>query len=558
MNWRTSYSRRLIIWLAAILMLGSAGFISDVTDNYFEISKNLDIFGHLYREVNAIYVEETDPSDLMRVGIDAMLESLDPYTTFISEEEAEEVAFMSTGQYGGIGAVVQKRDQEMIVSSCYKGYPADKGGIKPGDRIIRVNNQRIEGSMSIADLRKLLRGSRGTSVALEVARPGEKNPRPFTLTRDRIKVENVPYFGMVNEEIGFIALAGFTQYASREVQHAYRTLKEEHPKLKGLILDLRGNPGGRLDEAVKVSNLFVPQESLIVETRGRQDADRRRHYAQRIPMDEHIPLALLVNGRSASAAEIVAGSIQDLDRGVIIGQRSFGKGLVQNIRPLSYNTQLKVTTARYYTPSGRCIQALNYGKRDANGKAQAVPDSLRVTFQTASGRSVRDGGGIEPDRVVRQTESQTVVKALTDQGLIFDFATYYVQAHPSIPAPRSFQISHALFEEFVRYTAKEHFTYETDMDEEFATLKETIAAEAYGNALEAELSAIERKIAQMKDQNLPAHQDEIKALLRKEIVARYYYQAGERELGLDQDQEVALAVEILTNPVSYRSILGQN
>lgn len=547
----------MITWISALFLLGTAGFVSDVSDNYFEISKNLDIFGHLYREVNSIYVEETDPGDLMRVGIDAMLGSLDPYTTFISEEEAEEVAFMSTGQYGGIGAVVRKRAEEMIIISCYKGYPADRGGLLPGDRIVQVEAQRIDPAIGIDGLRQLLRGEKGEGVTLTVQRPGQADEQTFTIVRDRIQVENVPFAGMATEDIGFISLAGFTQGASREVQLAYQQLRQANPQMKGLMLDLRGNPGGRLDEAVKVTNLFVPQQSLIVETRGRKENNRRRHEAVRAPIDVDIPLVVLVNGKSASASEIVAGAIQDLDRGVIVGQRSFGKGLVQNIRPLSYNTQLKVTTAKYYTPSGRCIQALDYGTKNAQGQASPIPDSLRMIYRTANGREVRDGGGVEPDRTVALTMAPPLTEALLEQGLIFDFATQFVQTHDRIPSPRLFTISDALFDEFVAYIEAKGFSYQTMVDEELMAFKEVVAEEAYAEQLSEDIASIETALAQLKDNDLYAHKDEIKALLRRHIVARYYYQAGERELGLDQDPEVAAAIEILNAPANYNRILGQ-
>ncbi|MEO1588279.1 MAG: S41 family peptidase, partial [Bacteroidota bacterium] len=381
-------------------------------------------------------MEETDPEELMRTGIDAMLKSLDPYTSYISEDELDDYRFMSTGQYGGIGALVGKREGKFFVIEAYKDYPADKAGLKAGDEILQIDQQAVDGdNMEVADLRKMLRGDKATHVKLLVNRKGSNNAQTFKILRDRIHVKNVPYFGMVNEEVGYIALSGFTKDASREVQYAIQVLKEATPDLSGLILDLRGNPGGRLDEAVKVANVFVPQKEIIVETRGRLEDSRRVHFAQRIPVDTKIPLAVLVNKRSASASEIVAGAIQDLDRGVIVGQQSFGKGLVQNIRPLSYNTQLKVTTAKYYTPSGRCIQALDYGQKDSKGRAIRVADSARRAFETSNGRTVYDGGGIAPDIPVELPVNYTIVQELQDQGLIFDFATQFVVSHTQIPSP---------------------------------------------------------------------------------------------------------------------------
>ncbi|MCB0844758.1 MAG: S41 family peptidase, partial [Bacteroidetes bacterium] len=399
--------RRFLVLSLVIMVSFSVGFITHVPDNYFEISKNLDIFGKLYREINSLYVDDTDPSELMRTGIDAMLNSLDPYTNYIGEEEIEDFRFMSTGKYGGIGALIGKRKGNIVVLEPYDGYPAQKAGLKAGDQILQIEDTKIGSDKEVSDVRDLLRGEEGTPVKLTIQRLGEEEPMILSLERDQVKVDNVPYSGMVNDHIGYIALTGFTQDAGKEVKKALEKLKKEHSSLSGLILDLRGNPGGRLDEAINVANVFITQKEKIVETRGRQEESRRALYANRPATDDMTPLAVLVNSRSASASEIVAGSIQDLDRGIVVGNRSFGKGLVQNIRPLSYNSQLKVTTAKYYTPSGRCIQAINYADRNEDGSVARIPDSLKNSFTTRNGRTVYDGGGIEPDFDVKKDKLST-------------------------------------------------------------------------------------------------------------------------------------------------------
>ncbi|MEZ4772983.1 MAG: S41 family peptidase [Bacteroidia bacterium] len=549
--------RKFLAVLLLITVSFSVGFVTNITDNYFEISKNLDIFGKLYREINSFYVDDTDPSRLMRTGIDAMLNSLDPYTNYISEEDVEDFKFMSTGQYGGVGALIGKMHDQIIVIEPYEGYPADKAGLKAGDRILKINEEVITPEKDVSDVRNILRGEKGTEVILTIQRPGEESTSEVTLSRDRIKVDNVPYFGMVNDKIGYISLTGFTQDAGLEVQEATKTLKKENPQLSGIILDLRGNPGGRLDEAVNVANVFVPEKELIVETRGRIDGTRHVHNAQRHAVDTEIPLAVLVNSRSASASEIVAGSIQDLDRGVIVGQKSFGKGLVQNIRPLSYNTQLKVTTAKYYTPSGRCIQAINYAERNEDGSVARIPDSLKNSFTTRNGRTVYDGGGIEPDVAVEVTKNNIVTNELSSQNLIFDFATQFVKNHPTIPSPREFVISDETYREFVDFVRAQKFDYETNAEKQMDKLVETVEKESYSDQLKSALSELDRKLALVKDKDLQKHKKEIVMLLRQEIARRYYYKPGEIQVTFGEDSDINSAIQVLENPDTYRKLLSK-
>ena len=542
-------------WAMVFLLSFSVGFISDVSDNYFEISKNLDIFGKLYREINSLYVDDTDPTKLMRTGIDAMLGSLDPYTNYISEKEVDDFRFMSTGHYGGIGALIGKRNNRMIVIEPYEGYPADKSGLKTGDQLLKVGNEAIAGTdKEVIDVRNLLRGERGTPIELTIKR-GEKE-LSFTLNRDRIKIDNVPYFGMIDDKVGYISLTGFTQDAGKEVQKATEALKKENPALAGIVLDLRNNPGGRLDEAVNVSNVFVPQKEVIVETRGRIDGSKKSHVAKRSPIDTEIPLAVIVNQRSASASEIVAGSLQDLDRAIIIGQRSFGKGLVQNIRPLSYNTQLKVTTAKYYTPSGRCIQAINYAERNEDGSVARIPDSLKNAFTTRNGRIVYDGGGIEPDIKVEKGQQELIVRELVRQGILFEFALEYLNQQEQIAEPREFDINDATYQGFVAFARKQDFSYKTPSDRQLEKLTKTIDQEEYTQVLKSSLENLEGELNKLKNNDLLTYKADIIPLLRDEILKQRYYRKGALEGALAHDEEVKKAVEVLSDQEKYKSFLS--
>ncbi|MEM7656463.1 MAG: S41 family peptidase [Bacteroidota bacterium] len=547
--------RTLFTGLLLVSLFFSFGFVTHLSDDYYEISKNLDIFGRLYKEINTLYVEDTDPEGLMRVGIDAMLESLDPYTNYISEDDVEDVRFMSTGQYGGIGALIGKQDTQLMILEPYQGYPADQAGLKAGDVLKQVDGKEVTEDMQVADVRNLLRGEKGGKVQMTVDRPGQATPITVELIRDRIKIKNVPYAGLVNEEVGYIALSGFTQDAGKEVRAALERMKKESAALKGVILDLRSNPGGRLDESVKVANTFLPQREVVVETRGRSENTSRTHKATQPPVDIEIPLVVLVNNRSASAAEIVAGAVQDLDRGIILGQRSFGKGLVQNIRPLSYNTQLKITTAKYYTPSGRCIQAINYAERNEDGSVSRIPDSLMTAFRTRGGRTVYDGGGIAPDVEMAPRRLHPISQALIDQGLIFDFATQFTNKTPVIPGPRKFEISQTIYDAFLAFVNQQTFTYETRADYELDKLRKIVDAEAYTASLNKSLEALEQELDQQKDLDLNKHQEEISILLKAEIVKRYFYQEGLTQASFDQDGEILRAIELLTEGEEYQKLL---
>ncbi|MFT7154623.1 MAG: carboxyl-terminal processing protease, partial [Alteromonas macleodii] len=406
----------LIIIPLVLLSLLTSSYV----DSYFEISKNLDIFITLFKELNLYYVDETQPGDLVEKGIDGMLLSLDPYTTYIPETDIEDYRFMTTGQYGGIGALIRKKDSLVVVAEPYEGFPAMKAGLLAGDEILEVNGQSIEGK-STGDISSFLKGQPQTEVKMKIKRFGVDKPFDVTIQREEIQIKSVPYLGMLNDEVGYLNLSSFTDNCSQDVKDAVVELKGKG--MKKLVLDLRGNPGGLLKEAVALSNLFVPRGEMIVSTKGKVKEWNKDYKAAQAPLDKDMPLAVLVSRGSASASEIVSGVIQDLDRGVIIGQRTFGKGLVQTTRPLSYNSQLKVTTAKYYIPSGRCIQALDYSNRNDDGSVGKVPDSLITKYETKAGRTVFDGGGINPDVEVKPMPLSDIAFNLGLKMLYFDFAT---------------------------------------------------------------------------------------------------------------------------------------
>ena len=437
-------------WIAApaIVIITAISGLS-FRDDYFEISKNLDIFTTLFREINLYYVDEVKPGDLMKTGIDAMLESLDPYTNFIPEDDIEDAKFMTTGQYGGIGALIRTKDDYIVISEPYEDAPAAKAGLMAGDVILEVEGKSTKGK-STSDVVKFLKGTPNTPVKILIQRPGTEKPIEKTITREEIKVKNVPYFGMIDDKIGLIKLSGFTEDAGREVRDALTKLKE-NPSLEGVVLDLRGNPGGLLREAINIVNVFVDKGIDIVSTKGKVKEWDKTYKSMNNPVDLSLPVAVLVNRSSASAAEIVSGSLQDLDRAVVIGQRSFGKGLVQTSRPLTYNTQIKITTSKYYIPSGRCIQAKDYSHRNEDGSVGMVPDSLIREFKTRNGRKVYDGGGVNPDVSLPLQEFAPVTRAIAGENVLFDFATDYRLKNTEIPAAKAFSVNDNIFEAFVKY-----------------------------------------------------------------------------------------------------------
>ncbi|TAE50543.1 MAG: S41 family peptidase, partial [Bacteroidetes bacterium] len=527
------------------------------TDDFFDISRNMEIFGKTYTEVNAAYVEEPDPTALMRTAINAMLASLDPYTNYYGESIIEDSRVINTGQYSGIGAEVDQRKGVFVLMELYKGGPADLAGLKVGDRLTGIDNEVVDSARTREVVNNLLLGEKGKPVRLTISRPGEDSPRSVTVVRGGTEEqqENVPYYGMATEKFGYILLSGFMQDAGKEVADALAALKKDHPDLAGVVLDVRFNPGGRLDEAVNVCNVFMPQGEKIVEMRGRARESQNMFYTLRSPVDTEIPLVVLVNSRSASASEIVAGSIQDLDRGVIVGQRSFGKGLVQNVRPVTNSTQMKITIAKYYTPSGRCIQAIDYSGKLTDGVQGRIPDSLVKAFTTRNGRPVYDGGGVEPDMPAALPARPSVVRALEEQGLIFDFVSEFVANKTSIGEVRSFSLDEAEYSQFVNWCTRRGFTYETPAEQQLDVLEARLKKEHFDQAMKDEIVALRRQMEEQKSQDLRTYQTEISRLLRLEIINRFYYKEGVIEASFKDDPDMKVAIQVLSDPLLYRDLL---
>jgi carboxyl-terminal processing protease len=541
------------VFIAAI----SVGLLSFKNNDDFKIVKNLDIFYTLFRELSLFYVDETDPEDLINEGIDGMLESLDPYTTFIPESDMDDFKFMTTGEYGGIGALIRKGENYTVISEPYVGFPANKAGLKAGDIIKKIDGTSIKGK-SVQQVSELLKGAPNTELKLLIERPGMDEPLEKEVIRERITISGVPYFGMLNDNTGYIRITSFTQNVSKDVKEALIKLKNDHDAEK-IVLDLRSNPGGLLIEAVHTANLFVKKGQEIVSTKGKVKHWDNVYRTQHNPIDTLVPLVVLVNRSSASASEIVAGALQDLDRAVVVGQRTFGKGLVQTTRPLSYNSQLKVTTAKYYIPSGRCIQALDYTHRNEDGSVGHIPDSLISKFTTKNGRTVYDGGGIRPDIEVEPDQLSKIAISLYTKNLIFDFATLFAVKHDSIAAADEFELTDKQYDAFTKFLKNKDYDYQTRSDENLKKLIQSAKAEKYYSRAEEEFEALEKKLAHDKEKDLETFSEEIKDLLEEEIVGRYYHQKGKVQAAIDDDPQVAQAKDILENINDYHAILdGSN
>ena len=544
-------TKKIII---AISISISAFLSYGFADNYFELSKNLDIFSTLLKELNTYYVDDTKPGELMKTGIDAMLQSLDPYTNYIPESAIEDYRFMTTGQYGGIGALIHKDSNEIIVSEPYEGFPAFKAGLKAGDVILKVDENEVEGKNS-GDISKLLRGQSGSSLNVTIKRPNVAEPMVKEIVRETIKINDVPYFKMLEEEVGYIKLSSFTQTASKEFIAAFDELKEKG--MKELVFDLRGNGGGLLIEAVDIVNIFIPKGQKVVETRGKLKKWDATYLTRKEPLDIKIPIAILVDAGSASASEIVSGTLQDYDRAVIIGRQTFGKGLVQQTRPLSYNAQLKVTVAKYYIPSGRCIQRIDYSTKDELGKAQTVPDSLINSFKTVlNKRPVKDGKGIKPD-IFTEEESMSIITATLMRSYnIFNYATQYYLNHPKIAPAKDFQLSDKEYDELIAYLSDKQYNYSTQSEEVLKKLKEVAQNEKYFESAEGEYEALLEKLTPKKENDLIKFKSEIKMILENEIISRYYFQDGRIEQSLNSDPDVREALQLLKNKKQYNEILA--
>jgi len=537
----------ILVISLGITSVASVGFV----DNYFEIAKNLDIFTTLYKELNAFYVDETNPGDLMKKGIDEMLKSLDPYTTYIPESEIEDFRFMTTGQYGGIGAMITKRGDYVFISEPYEGFPAQKAGLMAGDKILEINGQKAK-EKTTEEVSKILKGQPNTSVTLLIERKNLEKPFEVSFEREQISVASVPYSGYLTKGIGYVRLRSFTRDCAKDLKNAIKQLQKEQ-ELMGLILDLRSNPGGLLNESVDIVNLFVEKGEEVVSTKGKIKSWEKKYLANKTPLDVELPLVVLINSSSASASEIVSGSIQDLDRGVIIGQRSYGKGLVQQTRKLSYNSQLKITVAKYYIPSGRCIQALDYSNRNDDGSVGKVPDSLMTIFTTRNGREVKDGGGISPDIEIDPGKYGNIIASCFKERLFFDFATDFRFLNDSIS--KNFICSDLVYNDFVTFLSGKEYSYKTETEKTLEKLKKTAEDESYFDALSFEYDALAVKIQSNKNDDLQKNKDDIKEILSGEILSRYYYQVGRIKAGLNFDVEVEKAIEILQDEERYYKIL---
>ncbi len=544
---------KAVILMSVLLAFTPVTTIKAQTSSDFEISKNLEILSSLYKELNSNYVDGINPSDLMKTGIDAMLDKLDPYTVFIPESEIEDYRFMTTGEYGGIGSLIHKQGDYIIISEPYENSPAQKSGLKAGDKILEINDKSASGK-SADEVSSILKGQAGTSFKIEVEREGEPKPLIFNIVRDKITIDPVPYYGMLGGGVGYIKLTSFTQTASAEIKKALLDLKANNT-VTGLVLDLRDNGGGLLNEAVNIVNLFVKKNELVVSTKGKQKDKNRSYQTSMDPVDVNLPLTVLVNGNSASASEIVAGALQDLDRAVIVGRRTYGKGLVQNVLPLSYNTQLKVTIAKYYIPSGRCIQEIDYAHRNAAGVTDNIPDSLITAYKTMHGRTVFDGKGITPDVSTDTSRISTVTYNLITKYILFDYATRYAISHPTIEPAGIFRLSDADYNDFVAFTKTKGFDYTTVAERELGTVKKAAIYENSWNDMKTQYDSMMEAIEQHKKKELVENKTEISNILQQEIVSRYYYQKGRIESTLNDDNELKTAVGVLKDSVKYASIL---
>lgn len=543
------FSRKKIILFTVIAALI---FSFKQADEYFEVSKNLEIFSTVYKTAHTDYVDDVKPGELMKKGIDAMLGSLDPYTNFYTESQAEDAMIMRSGEYGGIGCRSVKRDNYIYITSIFKGGPADKAGLRVGDKILEINGKSFVGKED-QDVGDALRGAPNTKASIMVERAGK--PTPIELNREEIKTKNVTYTGLINSQTGYIRLDHFMMGAGAEVREALLKLKSQG--ITQVVLDLRDNGGGLLHEAVNIVNIFIGMDELVVESKGRS-ADAHKIYKTLDPAtDPNIPLVVLVNDHSASASEIVCGAIQDLDRGVVIGRNTFGKGLVQSVRPLSYRTQMKITIAKYYIPSGRCIQLLDYSHRNADGTPFIVPDSLKKKFRTRNGRMVLDGGGVKPDVVVTLNKESNIATSLLKSYLIFDFATEYRNTHDQIGEAKNFKVDDKLFEDFKQFVSTKTFTHLNASEKALKQLREKAKEENYIADLKADIDRLEAGINKAKAAEMDLNREEIKLLLQAEIIRRYLYEDAVFISGFMYDPDVLKAVEVLRQSNDYNTILGK-
>lgn len=545
--------RNFFLLLCFFTSINFAFAQSDVNEErYFEMNKAVETFGSVFKMLHSQYVDEINSGDLVKTAIDAMLAKLDPYTNFYPESDMEDVKLQLLGQYGGIGALIHYQNDAVVISEPYENLPAFKAGLKAGDIILSVDGETAEGK-NVEQIREKLRGQAGTEISLKVDRNGQKIERKFR--REEIQLPNLPYFGMLNDNTGYIKLNEFTKQAAENVLQAYKSLKQQGAT--SLVLDLRGNGGGLLNEAVDLVNIFVDKGQTIVSTKAKDITKNNIFKTTRTATDTKVPIVVLIDGSSASASEIVAGSMQDLDRAVIMGQRSFGKGLVQNILPLVYNAQMKVTVSKYYIPSGRCIQAIDYSHRDKDGNATMIPDSLKTAFKTKGGRTVYDGFGIEPDINIEPEYASNIAIALITKFVCFDYATKFCRENPTIPAAKDFEISDDVYNDFIKFIKDKDYSYTTTSEKAVDNLLKTAEKEQFSNETIEEIEKLKAKIEQDKSEDIYKFKDEIKTILLSEIVSRYYYQKGRIEALLKFDDEVKQAADLLNNPKEYKKILNK-
>lgn len=544
--------RTTIITILLVLTV-SISFAFDKDKKDFEMSKGLDLYYSVLRELNMFYVDTIEPEKLIKSSIDNMLQDLDPYTNYISEREMDNFKFATTGEYGGIGALIAQRDDYVIISEPYEGNPAQKSGLKAGDKLLVADGKDLKGKKA-TDVSDILKGAPGTTLKVKVERYGSKKPIDITLERKKIVISPVPVYQMLNDTVGYIRLTSFTDKAGKEMLNAVLNLKEAGAQ--ALVLDLRSNPGGILGEANKIVNMFVPKGQTVVYTKGKVSQWDKVYKATQEPVDTVMPLAILVNSESASASEIVAGSMQDLDRAVILGRRTFGKGLVQATRSVGYNSQLKLTTAKYYIPSGRCIQALDYSHRNEDGSVGKIPDSLISVFYTKGGREVKDGGGVMPDVEYDYSKPGNITYALVRDYCIFDYATKYYNEHPQYENIGDFNFTDEDYNDFKKFLSDKEFFYETNSEDALKKLKKMAELESYDKLIAEEIASLQEKLKHDVSKDLDVFKPEISELLRTEIAKRYFYQKGAYLEALKDDKWVSQAVALLENPKKCKEILS--
>ena len=539
------WTKKIVIpvFISVLFITGSA-FKSD----FFEIAKQIEIFTTLFKEVNMNYVDETNPAELMDTAIKSMLQNLDPYTNFYNEQDVEASRINSTGDYTGIGANVLTLKDKLVIIEPYKDFPADKAGLKAGDEIIKVDNTVVADFKE--DAGNLLQGSAGTSVTVTYLRQGKTET--VAIQREALEIHAVPHYSMIDDKTGYVVLRKFNEKASAETINAVRALKSQGAKQ--LVLDLRGNLGGLLNEAVNVTNIFIPQNQLVVTTKSKVDKYNKTYYTQKAPVDTDIPIVVLIDGQSASASEIVAGALQDLDRAVIVGARSFGKGLVQRPKDLVYGTQIKITISRYYTPSGRCIQALDYWNRDERGKATLVKKENYNAFKTKRGRTVFDGGGVQPDLEVDITKLSPITSAIVNENLIFDFATKYYYSH-QVTDLNSFALKDADFNDFKTFLKSKNFTFETETEKAFDEALKVAKDEALNDVINVQFTSLTKALNTYKTDAIDLNKTQLMSLLSEEIVKRYFYREGMYTYFISHNTEIKKGTEILKNPSTYLNYL---